>query len=108
MPPRITVPLFIVCAYAPCGKVHPVRNRHDQQRIKHCSHACASAATAHTRRDACRDACRQVGLAWARTRRQRLLVRVQGLSPLAAFRLGYLRGLASKHRQIRRQKAAAA
>jgi len=36
--------------------------------------------------------------------RRQVLARLVGLTPIEAFRLGYVRGLQSKHRQITRLK----
>lgn len=98
-------PLFIVCAYEPCGKVKEVKRRRDQRKQKYCTHACAARATAEIRRPAVQAACRKVGLARASQQRQRLLARLDGLSKLECFRLGYKTGLESKTRQIRRRFA---
>jgi len=101
--PKTNPPLYIVCAYEPCGKVKEVPNRHLQRRLKHCSHACAARATVAQRLARLREGGRRGGLTTASRSRQRLLARLAGLSPLACFRLGYKTGLESKLRQVRRR-----
>jgi hypothetical protein len=47
------------------------------------------------------------GYASGKLRRLAVIARVQGLTPLDAFRLGYMRGLHSKHRQLKARVVAA-
>ncbi len=104
---KITVPLFITCQRPGCEKVHQVNSRWRQQKQKYCSLKCAAIVKQQSPEG------RAASGRGARTRtaqeRARLIASVQHLTPIEAFRLGYLRGLHSKHRQIRnyrRQKAA--
>lgn len=43
----MALPLFITCAFAPCGVVVQVKNPYQQRRRRYCSHRCA--ALAHRR-----------------------------------------------------------
>ena len=56
----------------------------------YCSHRCAALGSG-------------LGVARARALRRQVLARLQALTPLEAFRLGYVRGLQSKCRQIRKR-----
>ena len=53
-----------------------------------------------------RDAMSRGGKMRASRARARLMLTIQHLTPLEAFRVGYVRGLQSKWRQTRRQRAA--
>lgn len=94
-------PLFIVCQRAGCGKLREVRRPCEQQHEKYCSRRCAAFVTKNCARPGVG---RLGGLECARRARRALVKRLDGLTPLEAFRLGYDRGLQSKHRQIRRRR----
>lgn len=106
MAPRVQHPLFILCQREGCENVKQVRTRYEQRTFRYCSKACAASATADSRREACRAACRRVGLARGHQMKQQLLARVAHLTPLEAFRIGYLRGLGAKRRQVLKRRAA--
>ncbi len=90
------IPRFVVCVR--CGTRKELRRPSDQR--TYCSHRCAGLVLQNIRQ------AQAAGVAIsARNRKRRLLERVEGLTPLAAFRLGYLTGLQSKHRQIRKHRA---
>lgn len=92
------VPLFIQCKRPGCEGVKQVRRVCDQRKVKYCSQRCIAIVTQNIRR-----AGRKGIEASVRQRQRKVLLRVKGLSPIAAFRLGYVRGLQSKLRQIRRR-----
>jgi hypothetical protein len=103
--PRITGPLYASCRRPGCENFRQVRTRYEQRIPRYCSRACAASATADSRREACREACRKVGLARASQLRQQVLRRLESLTKLECFRLGFKRGLASKYRQLARKRA---
>lgn len=97
----ITEPLFIFCRRHACGAKVRVPNRWHQRTRRYCSKRCATIALEPIMR-----LVRQKGgYASGKLRQRALLARVQGMTPVEAFRVGYLRGLQSKHRQLRRRAA---
>lgn len=92
-------PYFIRCQNPKCQRLKQVRTPYHQRRRKFCSHSCAMTVI----RNITREASRRGGLTRARRIRERLVHNVGMLTPLEAFRLGYVRGLQSKLRQIRRK-----
>lgn len=99
----ITEPLYITCRRHGCGGKARVPNRWHQRNRRYCSKRCATLANEPIMR-----LVRQKGgFAAGKVRRQAVIARVQGLTPLEAFRLGYMRGLHSKHRQLKARKVAA-
>lgn len=98
-------PYFIICANPTCEQVKQVRRPSDQQRHRFCSRKCSAIVVCNITKVA--GAARLGGLAKAKQAQRAVVARVQGLTPLAAFRLGYDRGLQSKHRQLRKRSAAA-
>lgn len=84
------VPLFITCKRSGCGELRQVETVEQQVKGGYCSHRCA--ALDH-----------RLGVERARKLRAAMLERLDGLTPLEAFRLGYVRGLQSKIRQIRKR-----
>ena len=101
MAPRITGPLYITCEREACGAVIRVKNRALQQVQRFCSRRCATLMCAVN--NLYREAQSRGGKTRAHRARLALIQRVQGLSPVEAFRVGYLRGLGSKHRQLARR-----
>jgi hypothetical protein len=99
------MPYFIVCANPACGKVKQVRRPSEQKRHRFCSRKCAAIVICNITKVP--GAPRLGGLARGRMLRLALMKQLDGLSPIAAFRLGYDHGLQSKHRQIRRRRMAA-
>lgn len=91
-------PLFSCCARRSCGRVFGVRRPVEQRRRKYCSRRCAALVNQNIT-----GAGSKGGLQAARVRRRRVLDRLDGLTVLQAFRLGYVRGLESKTRQIRKR-----
>lgn len=105
MAPRITVPLFVVCARVSCGKVRQVRTRCQQQRQRFCSPRCAYLG----RRRAGGFTKAQMALGGkirASRARAALIARVAGMTPVDAFRAGYVKGLQAKWRRARQRVAA--
>lgn len=97
---RTTGDLFIVCQRANCDGPGFRRVRRPwQQRVGgYCSRRCATLdhqPWLKSDRSA-------AGTRSGQIRQAHVLTTVQHLTPLDAFRLGYQRGLQSKHRQIRR------
>lgn len=86
--------LFLLCARGECGRRRRVRagDRGVLARPGYCSHRCAALQ-------------QRLGVDRAAAAKRRMLARVAHLSPLEAFRLGYVRGLQSKLRQIRTRYA---
>lgn len=99
---RIPVELFITCARDGCGQVKRVRNRALQKIQRFCSRQCATSSRVGT--VFCREAQSRGGKMRAHRARLALIARVAHLTPVEAFRLGYVRGLESKHRQLRRRQ----
>lgn len=91
------MPLHILCARPGCEGALRVRTPSEQRRHRFCSRRCAALVTQNIRRAQPGKGGRTSG----RRRQQASLARVAGLTPLQAFRLGYVRGLQSKLRQIR-------
>jgi hypothetical protein len=94
-----TVPLFIVCKRPGCEQIRQVRRPYLQRRGGYCSSRCANLAT----HNLTRAAAAKGGRVSASHKRTALVARLDGLSKLAAFRLGYDRGLQAKWRALRRQ-----
>lgn len=93
---RRTVPLFIVCQR--CGAIKPVPLPSVQRTQRYCSRRCAASVTQNIRKAG------RIGIERSVAKRRRhVLTRVAGLTPVQAFRLGYVRGLQSKLRQIRQR-----
>lgn len=108
----MTLPLYIVCAYGPCGNVVPVAKPSLQKRRKYCSQRCNGLANANCTKN--RAACARGGTETAHRKRLAVLQRVKGLSALEAFRQGYRLGLQrgyrtklERHVQARRKPVAA-
>lgn len=95
------VPLFITCQYAPCSAVVEVKNPYQQKRQRFCSHRCNALAMQPLKREQASKG----GLERARRRRLAIRLKAETMTPLAAFQYGYLLGLNSKHRQIRKHRA---
>lgn len=104
MAPRITVPLFITCEREACGKVIQVRDRCLQRVQRFCGLTCA--AIARNSRPHTFLASQKGGKERGRRARLKIMERVKGMTPVEAFRLGYVRGLQSKHRQLANRRAA--
>lgn len=88
--------LVITCQRLGCGQTRRVKTRYEQQRRKYCSRECAEACWSLSR-----EAMSRGGKVSARRRRAWMLDAVKDLTPLAAFKAGYVRGLASKTRQAK-------
>lgn len=101
--PRIAEPLYITCLRHGCGVRVRVINRYQQRMRKYCSKRCSTVA----HEPIMRLVRRKGGLARAAMMRKAVIARVANLTPLEAFRLGYLKGLQSKHRQLKARGEAA-
>lgn len=101
MAPRITVPLYVTCEH--CGQLKEVANRQLQRVQRFCSRRCGTTARVNT--NLSREYQSRGGKVRASRARARLMLTISTLTPLEAFRLGYSRGLGSKHRQIRKRLA---
>lgn len=97
-------PYFIVCANPACAAVKQVRRPSEQIRHRFCSRKCAAIVLCNITK--IQGANRRGGLERGRLARLAVVARVSGLTPLAAFRLGYEKGLYSKYRQGRRVRRA--
>lgn len=96
---RTKLPLLKVCAREACGKVFEVSCPYWQARRKYCSKRCNGyAQVPHLMRGAAKGIAKMVA-----TRRRMCLERVAGLTPLEAYRRGYLNGLYSKSVQLRKK-----
>ncbi len=82
--------LFRRCKRRGCGKRRDVAHPKPLERPGYCSHRCAALD-------------QRLGVNRASAMRRQLMARLDGLTPLQAFRLGYVRGLESKCRQIRKK-----
>lgn len=94
-------PLFIVCAQ--CGRQREVPDRRKQRDQRYCSKSCAKVAWLRT--PAGKEQAARGGRMQGRLQRFRLIRLVVNLTPLQAFRLGYVRGLQSKWRKTRQRRA---
>lgn len=94
------IPRFIVCANPGCQHIKQVRRPHEQAFRKYCSRKCSNIVNHNITRAAAGAGGRERG------RRIRLAIRetLRSLTKIECFRLGYDKGLQSKHRQIRRHK----
>lgn len=95
--------LFYVCQNIACGKVSTVPNRRLQKVRKYCSLRCS--AIQRNRNPEALAASISGVQKRIRMERERLMEGVKEMDPVAAFRAGYLRGLYSKHRQMRKWRA---
>src|SRR4051812_18507547 len=102
---RIPVELFITCERESCGQIKRVKDRAKQQTQRFCSRRCATLACNGNQFH--REAQSRGGKMRAHRARVALLERVKSLTPVEAFRIGYVRGLESKWRQTKRRKVAA-
>lgn len=93
---------FVLCQRPGCGAVRPVQRKRDLGLGKYCSRKCAALVNQNVTFDRAANA--RGGRARAAQLRAKLLADLAGKSPLEAFRLGYARGLSSKHRQLTRQR----
>jgi hypothetical protein len=91
-----TTPLFIVCKRTECRQLREVNRPYLQRRGGYCSRRCAAIVN----QNISNAECGKGGLESGRRRQAAVVARVAGLSPIDAFRLGYVRGLQSKLRQI--------
>lgn len=94
-----TVPLYAVCTRRVCGKVFEVRRPFLQKKRKYCSRRCAAFMSKNLNPEAAQRALD----ASRRARRLAMIVRLHGMTPLEAFRLGYVRGLQAKLRKVRQR-----
>lgn len=99
MAARLNVPLYITCQREGCGKVKQVRTRTKQRTQKACSNRCGCLMRAQSAEG--QATLRRGGLVAGSRARTRLIAEVGHLTPLVAFRLGYLRGLQSKYRKTK-------
>jgi len=91
---------FHVCQNPRCGRVTDITydKPSKQRRRKFCSNACSNVHNINVKSGW------RLGLQKSvQTRKRRVLERVAGLDPVAAFKVGYRCGLESKCRQIRRR-----
>lgn len=102
MPPRRDHPLFIECQNPACGRIKQVKTLYYQRKQKYCSHRCSS--TVLHRAVLPVEARRRGGQQRAHRAKVRIRERVETLPPLEAFRYGYMLGLKSKHRQMKRRR----
>lgn len=101
----MTNPLYILCQRPGCEQYVAVTKVSRQQTRKYCSQRCANLVNRNGTRNLA--ACRRGGLERARRARLRVAEMLKGKTLLEAFRIGYDRGLHSKHRQLRRRDSAA-
>jgi hypothetical protein len=87
---------FVECQR--CGAIRTARSRAEQKHGKYCSRKCSNLVNQNIRFGMPRGVANS-----ARARRLRVVARVQHLTPVEAFRLGYVRGLYSKLRQVKRR-----
>jgi len=97
------LPLFFICQNPACQKVVRVKTP-KQQRDRRC---CGPRCVAIVFPNLTKELRRKGGLTRARRDRLRIRARIKDLTPIQAFRKGYLLGLASKHRQLRKRAATA-
>ncbi len=94
---RRTTPLFITCQRPGCGQIREVQRPSAQRKQKYCTKRCANLVNVNIMVN------HRVGVERSVImRKRRLLARVAGLDPLAAFNVGYRCGLESKCRQLRK------
>lgn len=98
-----TVPLFITCQREGCENIREVRCPRYQREQKYCSRRCAALVSKNILHAEPGKGGREAG----RRRQRALLERVKNLTPVEAFRVGYVRGLQSKRRQMQRKATAA-
>ncbi|SRR5581483_9622430 len=84
---------LLTCARPECRRQKLVKDRTQ----RYCSKRCAILMNPQMRN---KSANSRGGRMRAHRARMALLVRIQGKTPLEAFRMGYVRGLQASHRQI--------
>lgn len=88
-------PIRRVCPW--CKEPFWLRRPGEVDTRKYCSRSCAGAGSGNWRKAIA------VGVpASVKARQRRVLERVKHMTPLEAFRAGYLRGIESKYRQLNR------
>lgn len=95
------IPRYITCER--CGAVKQVR-KPSEQRQRFCSRKCSAIVTMNIRHAASSKG----GLMRAHRVRMQILQRINGLSPLQAFRQGYRLGVEKRRRQYRKRMATCA
>lgn len=93
---------FITCERQACGAVKQVRNPYEQRTMRFCSRKCAGMVLKNITKIP--GANSRGGLENVRRRRLAILARLEGMTVLEAFRLGYNKGLFSKIRQRREHR----
>lgn len=91
-----TTPLFITCKREGCEGIREVRRPGEQRKGGYCSQRC----NALDHNNILHANHHESGVSSGRARQRRLLARLDGLTPRQIFRLGYVRGLQSKYRQL--------
>jgi hypothetical protein len=99
---KIADPLLVVCQHPECGCSFPVKSRWLQRIRKYCSLSCG--AIMRNRAPGAFEASSRGAKLRTAQERARLMAEVKDMEPIEAFRLGYLRGLYSKHRQVQRYR----
>ena len=90
---------YITCQRPGCGQIREVNRPCEQRTRKFCSKRCANLVVCNVTRNGNHRLGVEKSVA---TRKRKVLARVEGLSPLQAFKLGYKCGIESKCRQIRK------
>ena len=94
------LPLFVTCQRPGCGGIRSVRHPREQRRGKYCSRFCAAMMNQNLMK---RPETRRNGLlAGIQSKKRKMREKVQGLTPLEAFQLGYETGMRSKVRYLKR------
>lgn len=91
--------LYIFCQRPGCGGIKRVRWPCEQRKLKYCGYSCSSIMTNNLRHADRRAAARHT----RRTYKAIVRAKVEQLSPVAAFELGYKLGLNAKWRQLRQR-----
>jgi hypothetical protein len=99
MPAHKHPPKFIVCQRRACGCVKQVKSAYYQRRSRYCSRRCAALDGATLKPAAVREGIERSAV----NRKRRYVAQAAGLTPIEAFRKGYMAGLRSKLKQIRRR-----
>lgn len=95
-----SVTLWVVCRRKGCERLSTARSKREQRRRKYCSRRCAAIVNKNIgKTTAARRA--EILAKSIHTRKQQVLNRIAGLTPLEAFRLGYKLALKSKAKQLR-------
>lgn len=91
-----TVPLLVECQRPGCGAIVPVRCLSVQRRQKYCSLSCSAKVQSGAN-------AAKASAAGVLARKRKVLARIDGMTPLQAWKAGYKVGMNGKLRHIRRR-----